>query len=281
VILVTGATGNVGRHVVSRLLDVGADVRALTHRSDPTVLPEGAQLVPGDLSDPDSLERCLDGVDTVFLVWPQATAHDPLAAVDVIARHARRIVYVSSLTVDGPPAVRTHPMTVIHTDIEGAVRGSGLGWTFLRAGKFDTNALGWASEIRTTGRVRLPYPDAGRSPIHQRDLAEVAVRALTDEGHVGAAHIVTGPEMLTEGDLVRIIGEVIERPLFLEQIPPAVARREMLDQGVAPDLVEAALRYWALLVTEPEPVTATVERITGAPAWTFREWVEENADAFR
>ncbi len=280
-ILVTGATGNVGRHVVAGLQEVGADVRAMCRDPGVAVLPDGVEVARGDLSSPDTLRACLDGIDTVFLVWPQASASHPLTALDIIARHARRIVYISSLTVDEDREEQTHPMTAIHARIEVAIRRSGLAWTFLRAGKFDTNTRGWAAQIRATGAVRLPYAGAGRSPIHEADLAAVTVRALTDERHGGATHVVTGPELLTEADLVRTIGEVIGRPVRCEEIPPRTARAEMLATGLPPDLVDAALDYWRTLVARPEPVTRTVEQITGAPARTFRDWATEHADDFR
>ena len=151
----------------------------------------------------------------------------------------------------------------------------------LRAGRFATNSLGWAPEIRAGDVVRLPNAAAGRSPIDPRDVAAVAVRALVDAGHTGATHVLTGPERLTEREMVHVVGEVIGRTLRVEEVPPETARRELLDGGASPELADAALAYWAKLVAEPEPITRTVEEITGSPARTFREWATEHADDLR
>ena len=280
-ILVTGASGNVGRHVVPGLLAESADVRAMTRDPSSRAWPDGVEIVRGDLSAAATLDAPLEGVDAVFLLWHQASAEDPAAAVGAIARHARRIVYVSSLTVDDGLEEQTHPMTVIHADIERLIRRSGLEWTFLRAGRFATNSLGWAPEIRGGDVVRLPNAAAGRSPIDPRDVAAVAVRALVDAGHAGATHVLTGPERLTEAAMVHVVGEVIGRTLHVEEVPPETARRELLDGGASPELADAALAYWAKLVAEPEPVTRTVEEITGSPARTFRDWAMEHIDDFR
>jgi uncharacterized protein YbjT (DUF2867 family) len=276
VILVTGATGNVGGRVAARLLDLEVPVRALTRDPASARLP-GAEIVGGDLSHADSLGAAFDGVDTVFLVWHQASVEHPDAA---IARHARRLVYLSSLTVRDDLEVQTHPMTATHAEIEDLIRGSGLAWTFLRAGTFASNALGWADEIRDTGAVRLPYPQAGRSPIVADDIAAVAARTLTDSGHDGMTHVLTGPEQLTLAEMLATIGVAIGRPVRADAIPPEIARAELVAGGASEELAAAALAYWARLVAEPEPVADTVERITGTQARTFASWTHTHATAF-
>ena len=279
-ILVTGASGNVGRHVVSGLVAEGADVRALTRDPASAPWPEGIEVARGDLSVASTLDAVLDGVDVVFLLWHQASAEHPDAAIDALARHAHRVVYVSSLTVDDDLEEQAHPMTVIHADIERSIRGSGLAWTFLRAGRFATNSLAWAPEIRAGDVVRLPNAAAVRSPIDPRDVGAVAVRTLLDDGHAGATHILTGPERLTEGTMVHMIGEVIGRTIHVEEVPAGTARQELLDGGASPELADAALTYWSKLIAEPEPVTRTVQGITGSGACTFRHWAMDHADEF-
>jgi uncharacterized protein YbjT (DUF2867 family) len=166
-------------------------------------------------------------------------------------------------------------------EVEHAIEQSGLAWTFLRAGGFATNTLGWADQIRDEGVVRWPYGRAARSLIHERDIAAVAVRALTEDGHVGAKYVLTGPEAVTQAEQVRIIGEVIGRAVGWEELSPETARQQLLAAWGDPGFVDGALGYWATLVSEPERVTRTVEEVTGVRARTFQEWAIDHADDFR
>jgi uncharacterized protein YbjT (DUF2867 family) len=165
--------------------------------------------------------------------------------------------------------------------VEELVRRSGADWTFLRAGGFATNTLGWAADIIATGEIRWVYGEAGRSLVHERDLAAVAARALTDRRHVAAAYVLTGPEVVTQIEQARLIGEAIGRPVRWVELPVEEARRQLLAEWGDPAVVDASLAYWAGLVASPEPVTRTVEEITGAPARSFRQWAVDHADDFR
>jgi uncharacterized protein YbjT (DUF2867 family) len=278
VILVTGATGNVGRHVVSQLRNMGANVRALVRDPDAADLPEGVEVVRGDLTDTDSLDRALNGVTSVFLLWPFPTAEAAPATVDVIAKHARRVVYFSAMAVRDDREPKDNG---VWGQLEHLVGRSGPEWTFLRVGGLAANTLGWADQIRTEGVVRWPYGEAARSLIHERDIAAVAVRALTEDGHVGAKYVLTGPEALTQAEQVRLIGEAIGRPVRWQELKPEQARRQLLAAWGNADFVDGALGYWSTLVDEPEPVTHTVRQVTGTPAHTFREWARDHVDDFR
>jgi uncharacterized protein YbjT (DUF2867 family) len=280
VILVTGATGRVGRQVVSRLHGAGVAVRALTRDPGAARLPAGVDVVRGDLTEPAGLAAHLGGVDAVFLVWPFFTAEAAPAAVAAIAGRARRLVYLSAATVPDDPRQEVTGIVGMHAGLERLIEGSGLEWTFLRSGGFATNTLGWAPQILAGDVVRGPYGGAARSLIHERDLAAVASRVLTSGGHAGARYVLTGPEAVTESDQVRTIGEAIGRPLRHEEVPREVARRHLLERMPA-EAVDAALDYWAGLVAKPEVVTDTVRELTGAPAHTFREWAADHAGDFR
>lgn len=183
-ILVTGATGKVGRHVVSQLRDAGVGVRALTRTPEAADLPDGVEVVRGDLSAADALDASLDGVDAVFLVWPFLTTDGAPAVLEVIARHAKRLVYLSSMGERDANGRRTDPIS-FHADMEHLIAQSGPDWTFLRPSGFASNTLMWAEQIRTDGVVRWPYADAARSLIHERDVAAVAVRSRTARSTAG------------------------------------------------------------------------------------------------
>ena len=280
-ILVTGATGNVGRQVVSELLRMDVDVRALTRHPDTADLPSDVEIIRGDPSDPHAVDAAVTGADAVFLMWPflRLTADDAAPAIDVVRRHGARVVFLSSLAVRDDQQQES-PNTRFHADIEQLIERSGTEWTLLRCAGFATNTLMWAPEIRAGGVVRWPYRTAARSLLHERDIAAVAVRALTGDGHGGAKYMVTGPQSLTQIEELRAIGEAIGRPLRWEEISPDVARQQMVQQ-LPPELVDGVLDAHAGFVTTPEPVTTTVEEVTGAPAHTFSEWATDHAADFR
>lgn len=155
---------------------------------------------------------------------------------------------------------------------------SGLRWTFLRPGMFAANSLSWwAPQIRSADVVRWPYPAAPTSPIDERDIAAVAVRALLDSGHEGANYVLTGPESLMQSEQVDIIGDVLDRPLRMEEISPDEARHEL---GFPTPVINMLMNAWAAAIGQPALVTETVAEITGDPARTFREWVTKHAGEF-
>ncbi len=278
VILVTGATGTVGRQVVAQLRERGVPVRAVTRDPASAGLPGGVEVVRGDLADPASLEPHLAGADSVFLVWPftapELAADLGARVVEILARRVTRVVYLSAQAAAGRPGS-------FWATMERLIEASGADWTFLRPTGLAANTLMWADQIRGQGAVRWPYGAATRSLVHERDLAAVAVRALTEDRHAGQRYLLTGPEALTQADQVRIIGEVTGRAVRWEELPPEEARRQLLAAWGDPGFVDSALATWAGLVTQPEPVTRTVEEITGIPARTFRQWAADRASDFR
>src|SRR5581483_1759911 len=219
-ILIVGATGNVGRHLVARLKDAGMSVRALTRDPERAAaagrIPDGVAAVAGELTDPASLRTAAAGADAAFLLWPFITADGAEAAAQALASQVGHIVYLSAISVrdDDPPEANG-----VWGQVEQAVVRSGAAWTFLRAGGFATNTLGWADAVRSRGVVRWAHGGAARSVIHERDIADVAARVLIDAGHIGAKYVLTGPAAITQADQARIIGEVTGRPVAWEEAP--------------------------------------------------------------
>jgi uncharacterized protein YbjT (DUF2867 family) len=174
-----------------------------------------------------------------------------------------------------------NPVAALHARIEGLIEASDLRWTFLRPGIFAANALSWwAPQIRAGDVVRWPYAAVPTAPIHERDIAAVAVRALLETGHDGADYVLTGPQSLSHLDQVLTIGEVIDRPLRFEELSPEAARRELI--AIMPaSIVNMLLAAWAAAASRPALVTSTVAEITGTPARTFRDWATDHAARFR
>jgi uncharacterized protein YbjT (DUF2867 family) len=281
-VLVIGASGNIGRQVVSQLLATGTQVRAMSRNPNPVEKPSEIEVVPGDLTKPDTLEACLDGVDAVFLVW--VAPPDTVASViERIAKHARRIVFLSApLKTPHPFFQQPNPIRNLHTKIEQVIEDSGLQWTVLRPGMLASNPLiWWASQIRSGATVRWPYLDVPTAPTNERDIAAVAVRALCDDGHAGKDYVITGPQSLTQREQIETIGRALNRPLQIEEISPDEARSELLAIIQPPLIINLLLDAWAAGVGLPAFMTSTVEEITGKPARTFYDWAVDHAADFR
>ena len=281
-ILVIGGTGNVGRQVVCQLKAAGAQFRAMTRNPDAAGLPPQVEVVRGDLTVPETLDRCLEDVDTVFLVWVAPPAAAP-GALERIANHARRIVFLTApLKTPHPFFQQPNAGRTLAERIERLIETSGLEWTFLRAGMFAGNARHfWGPQIRTGDVVRWPYLDAPTAPIDERDLAALAVCTLREEGHAGAEYVVTGPQSLTQAEQVQTIGRAIGRSLRVEEISPDEARSALLPVLGSPTLVNMLLDAGSAAIGQPAFVTSTFAEVTGAPPRTFLEWATDYAAEFR
>jgi uncharacterized protein YbjT (DUF2867 family) len=280
-VLVTGATGRVGRAVIAELLGSGVPVRALTRTPATAALQASAEVVASDLTRPDSPDAALQGVRAVFLVWtaPLATA---AAVVQRLASDARRVVFLSSPHQTPHPFFQQpNPTARLHAEIERLIVAAGLESTFIRPGIFASNAqFWWGPAIRDGDVVRWPYGAAETAPIDERDVAAVAARALCEDGHTGGDYVLTGPESLSQAEQVSVIGGVLDRQIRFEELSPEEFRRETA--GTWPDpVVEMLLTAWGATIGRPAFVTSTVADIVGAPARTFRQWVSDHADAFR
>jgi uncharacterized protein YbjT (DUF2867 family) len=280
-VLVTGATGHVGRLVVNELLAAHVPVRALSRHPASADMPTGVEVVSGDLTKPESLDPVLQGVRAVFLVWVAPVAH----AADAMARiaaHTPRIVYLSApYQTPHPFFQQPNPMAAMHAEVERLIRAAGLTHTFIRPGMFAANVVHWwAPQIRSGDVVRWPYAGAATAPIDERDIARVAARALHDEGFTNGDYVLTGPESLTHVDQARIIGEALGRSIRFEETSPEDFRRQTLGTW-PPPVVDMLLNAWHAAVGLPAYVTTVVHDLTGTPARTFRQWVEDHRAAFQ
>ena len=279
-VLVTGATGRIGRMVIDQLIDANVPVRALTRRPEAAAsLPTNVEVVTGDLTEPASLDAGLRGAGAVFLVWTAPPATVP-AVVERVAAHAWRVVFLSSPHQTPHPFFRQpNPMAVLHADIERLIAAAGVESVILRPGMFASNCLSWwAGAIRAGDVVRWPYAAAETAPVDDRDVAAVAARTLYEDGHAGGDYVLTGPESLRQAEQVRIIGEVLGRGIKFEQLSPDEFRRETEGSWPSP-VVDMLLAAWGATMGRPAYVTSTVADILGS-ARTFREWVTDHAASF-
>ena len=275
-VLVIGATGKVGRHLVAGLVGGGIHVRALVRDPVNADLPDEVERIEGDLSRPETVRTAAEGADAAFLLWPGFDAAGAQEVVSVLAENVGRIVYLSSARLQRQEEGATEG---VWADVESLIVASEADWTFVRAGGFAANTLDWGAAIRAGDPVRIMHPRAARSLVHERDIAEVAIRALLDPGHTGRAYTVTGPETLSQIDQAEVIGEIIGRPVVVAEQAADEARRE-LETFMGPDGADLAIAYWGTLVDSPERATDDVERITGRQALGYAAWVRDHLEAF-
>jgi len=275
-ILVTGATGNVGGNLVRLLADAGTQVRALTRDPDRAAFPAGVTAVTGDLNQPESLSAALAGVSGVFLLPGYRDMPGVLA--EIRRAGVGQVVLLSSSAVPG--GEMSNAITRYMMMSEAAVRDAGGPWTVLRPVGFMSNALQWAPQLRAGEVVRAPFAGVRRALIDPYDIAAVAARALLKEEHQGHSYVLTGPESLLPADQVRVLAAVLGRGLRFEAQPDAEARAEMRTTMPA-EYVEAFFRYFADGTLDDSTVYPTVEELTGTPPRTFQQWATAHASAFR
>lgn len=282
-ILVTGSTGNVGREVVRQLRARGARVRALVREDTPAdALGADVELARGDLARPETLSAAMRDVAAVYLLAPLAPNLRELEAgvIDAAVRAGvRRLVKHSNLGADRPDA-STLPRW--HREGELRIERAGLSWTFVRPTGFMSNARGWAGSIKAQGAVFAPAGEGRLAVVDPADIAAVAVAALTEPGHEGAAYDVTGPAALSMAEQVEILARELGRPLRYVDVPESAARDAMGSAHMPPVIVDALLEFMALVrAGGGAAVSDAVPRVTGRPARSFAEWVRANVAAFR
>lgn len=274
-IVVTGATGNVGRHLVENLAAAGEEVTAVSRRISASDVPDGVRHRQADLAEPGALSSLFDGAEVLFLL----TSGDFLAAggdVGAVAAEAgkagvRRIVLLSS---QGVATGRHSPA------FEEMVKNSGLEWTVLQPGGFASNAFQWAPAIRADRVVTAPFGDVALPVIDPADIADVAAAVLRNAGHGGETYVLTGPEPISPRQQAVVLGETLGEPVRFVELPEDEARAEML-RFMPPVVVEATLGILGTPTAIEQRVSPDVERVLGRPARSFGEWAARNVAAFK
>ena len=281
-ILVTGATGNVGTLLVGELVKGGHQVRAFVKDAAKAKrkLGEGVTLAIGNLDDRSSVEAAVVGVEKIYLLagggdvvkW-DATVIDAAKRVGVrhVVKHSVLGAQWENIT-----SGRWHRAGEKHLE------ASGLAWTHVRPGGFFSNALEWAGMIKTQGAIFLPQGSGKSASIDPRDIASVAARVLTTPGHEHKAYDITGPELLGGDDHASAIADAIGKPVRYVDVPESAAKQAMVGRGIPAQVADVLLEFSALVRSGTATMmTDTVKTVTGHPARTFAAWAKENAAAFQ
>ncbi|GGP99839.1 uncharacterized protein YbjT (DUF2867 family) [Actinomadura coerulea] len=270
--LVAGATGTVGRFVVAELRAAGRPVRALTRNPARAALPEGVEVVAGDLADLDSLTGVFDGIEAAHLINFAGDDYTPLpdgaGLVKLAAEAGVRRVTVLGGRADG--------------ELEQALTSTGIEWTLLEPVEFMSNTLRWwAQTIKAEGVIREPFGDRLSALVHERDIAAVAATVLVEGGHGGETLTLTGPEAITLKEKVAILSAAIGTDVGFVELTVDQARAKWRGDGMGEETIEFLVNALGNTPEVGYTVVPTVKEITGRDARGFAQWSAENAAAFR
>ena len=272
-IVVTGATGNVGRTLVRILAESGEPVTAVARRITEADVPSGVRAVVADLAEPASLEAAFEGAERLFLL---VAGENPDAILDQAkTTGVRKVVLLSSQGAQTRPDAYRHP-----AQFEAAVKDSGFDWTILRSGGMSSNAFAWAEPIRTHRAAAAPFGDVGLPFVDPDDVAAVAAEVLRADGHTGATYVLTGPAATTPRERVAAIGAALGEPVrFVEQTFEEA--HTLMSQFIPLPVVEGTLAILGEPTSDEQRVSPDIETVLGRAPRTFAEWAERNVSAFR
>ncbi|MGW0937495.1 SDR family oxidoreductase [Streptomyces sp. NPDC002666] len=278
-IVVTGATGNIGRPLTQALAEAGREVTAVSRHT--AAVPDGVRHMVADLADPAGLKPALAGAEALFLLLSGDLHAAGASPADIIGEAAasgvRRVVLLSTLGVVTRPFGSTR---IAMRELEDVLRESGLEWSILRPGGFASNALWWAESVRTQQLVAAPFGDVGVPIIDPADIAAVAAACLLDDRHIGGAYELTGPEVITPRGQTEALAAALGSPVTFHELTRAEAHAAM-SRSMPGELADDTLD----IIGSPSPaelaISPAVEQILGRPAHTFADWAARNVAAFR
>ncbi|MFE5665868.1 SDR family oxidoreductase [Streptomyces niveus] len=278
-IVVTGATGNIGRPLTQALAEAGEQVTAVSRHT--AAVPDGVRHVVADLSEPAGLRPALDGAKALFLLLSGDLHATGAAPADIIGEAAsagvRRVVLLSTLGVVTRPFGQTR---MAMRALEDTLRESGLEWAILRPGGFASNALWWAESVRARQVVAAPFGDIGVPVIDPADIAAVAAACLLEDRHTGGAYELTGPEVITPRRQTEAIAAALGTPVRFHQLTREEAKAAM-SRSMPAELADDTLDILGSPSPAESRVSPDVERILGRAPRPFADWAARHVAAFR
>jgi (4-alkanoyl-5-oxo-2,5-dihydrofuran-3-yl)methyl phosphate reductase len=280
-ILVLGSTGTTGGEVARQLIQGGRRPRLLVRKLAKAAAFEGkTEILQGDLTNPESLEPAMKGVDKLYLVSEAASGPDlEFNAIDAAKKAGvKHVVKLSVTGVENPFEI----FAEWHGQVEERLRDSGMAWTMLRPQHFMSNTFNWAQTIKTQGAFYQPTGEGRWAAVDPADIGAAAVKALTEPGHEGQAYTLSGPESLSAAQYAEKLSAAIGKPVRFVDIPLEAMRDSLLKSGMSTVLADALVSLMrATKDGKLDAVADGVLRATGRPPASFDDWARRHATAFQ
>lgn len=283
-IVVTGATGTIGREVVTALAAAqNVVVRPAVRADSLSKLPQGRTIEPVafDWDDDASYDRAVAGADALFLLTPVSDQQAVYGKKLVAAAKKAGVQHIVKLSVAGAEYEPGISLGRLHREVERAIEDSGMAFTHLRPNCFADN---WLSYWRpdATGMVYLPFGEGRVAYIDARDIGAAAAHVLTTPGHAGKAYTLSGEDAPSPVEVTALLSEVAGRKIAYVDVPPEAARAAMLGQGAPAWMVDGFLELFALVKAGALSSTASDTRTAlGHAPRSFAEWAKDHAAALQ
>ena len=284
-ILITGATGNVGRSLVKHLHTAEVDLRTLAHDEHEarSMRELGVEPVVGNFLKPETLGPALEGVSTIFLLTP-IHPEQVAQATNVIraAKESGNDPHIVRLSVHQASHEAPTRISRQHAQVEDELISSGLPYALLRPQSFMQNTLATGRTVASEGRIYQPFKDGKLGMIDARDIGEVAAKVLTEEGHEGEVYTLTGPAAISFYDIAETLSEILGKEVSYINIPPEKAKEAMLNMGLSEWRADVLIEY-AKAHSEGYSnfTTEDVEQLTGHPATSYKKFATDFERVFR
>jgi uncharacterized protein YbjT (DUF2867 family) len=283
-ILVTGATGTVGREVIKQLIEAGQEARALVRsaRSSYRIQGPGVEIVEGDYSRPDTLEAAFHGVDKAFLATPVDRRMGRWYHAMSLAAKRAGTTHIIKLSAMGADHQSPSLLARRHAETDQLLENSGLKWTIIQPNSFYQNLLELEGSIRNENSFALPCGDIRQSHVDARDVAAVAMRALIGDGHEHHTYVLTGPEAITYSEMASIMSESLGRQIEYVEIPEDDLRDRAIKSGLPEWKADMKSGVCSLFASGGlSEVTDTIEEIVRRKPIDFRQFVKNYIESFR
>jgi uncharacterized protein YbjT (DUF2867 family) len=282
-ILVTGATGTNGTEILKRLATGDMQVRAMVRnreRASTIALPH-VEVVEGDFDRPETLLAALAGVERAFLLTNSSERAESQQIAFIDAARQSGIAHVVKLSQFDADVNASGRFQRYHAVVEAALQESGLAYTILRPNLFMQGLLNFRSTIATQNAFYAAAGDAKVSIVDVRDIADVAIAALTEPGHEGKIYDLTGPQALTHTKMAEDLSETLGRQVSFIDIPAEAMRNALLGLGFPEWQAEGLIEDYAHYRRgEAEAVTFGVQDAIGKAPRRFEEFTRDYAAMF-